>query len=158
MWPHDDYEERLLAQKEKVDMSKNTNTLFERALRAKTRFPSPRGSLTLEQLWDVPLRSARDDFNLNTIAQAVDADLQKSTKKDFVDGGANPEATNVKLAFEIVEHVIETKKDEEAAAKTRADNKQEREKLLKILAEKQEGKLSDLSEKELQRRIAALSE
>jgi len=41
-------------------------------------------------------------------------------------------------------------------AKRRAEAKKEKEKLLEILAEKQEGKLSALSEKELQRRIAAL--
>jgi hypothetical protein len=43
-------------------------------------------------------------------------------------------------------------------AKRRAENKQEKEKLLAILAEKQDGKLSELSEKELRRRIAALEE
>lgn len=44
------------------------------------------------------------------------------------------------------------------AAKMRAARKQEKEKLLEILAEKQAGKLSELSEKELQKRIAALDE
>mgnify|MGYP003409733458 CR=1 FL=1 len=42
------------------------------------------------------------------------------------------------------------------AAAKRAENKVEREKLLAILAEKQAGKLSELSEKEIQRRINAL--
>ncbi len=42
------------------------------------------------------------------------------------------------------------------AAKRKAANKEEREKLLAILAKKQEGKLDELSEKELQRRINAL--
>lgn len=59
--------------------------------------------------------------------------------------------------LELVKLVIATKLDEEAAAKTRAVNKTEREKLLKILAEKQEGKLSSLSEAELRRRIEALA-
>ncbi len=45
---------------------------------------------------------------------------------------------------------------DEATAKLRAENKKERERLLEILAEKQAGKLSELSEKELQKRIAAL--
>ena len=42
--------------------------------------------------------------------------------------------------------------------KKRTANKIEREKLLSILAEKQEGKLSALSEKELQKRINELGE
>lgn len=48
------------------------------------------------------------------------------------------------------------KLNEEAAAKKRADNRVEKEKLLQILAEKQAGQLSALSEKEIQKRIAAL--
>ena len=44
------------------------------------------------------------------------------------------------------------------AASARAAKKQEKEKLLGILAEKQAGKLSELSEKELQKRIAALED
>jgi len=61
----------------------------------------------------------------------------------------------VKLA--IVKFVIASKLDDEAAAKQRAANKTEREKLLKILAEKQDGKLSELSEAQLRRRIEALT-
>lgn len=56
----------------------------------------------------------------------------------------------------LVKHVIGVKLAEEETAKKRADNKVEREKLLKILAEKQEGKLSELTERELQKRINAL--
>ncbi|OPZ35841.1 MAG: hypothetical protein BWY99_02144 [Synergistetes bacterium ADurb.BinA166] len=52
--------------------------------------------------------------------------------------------------------MIETKLGDEATAKKRADNKIEKEKLLTILAEKQDGKLSALSESELRKRIAAL--
>jgi hypothetical protein len=58
----------------------------------------------------------------------------------------------------LVKSVIDTKLSEEEADKKRATNKIEREKLLEILAEKQAGKLSYLSEKELQRRIAAVGE
>lgn len=54
--------------------------------------------------------------------------------------------------------MIETKIAEEAAAEQRKQNKAEKEKLLQILAEKQDGKLSALSESELKRRIAALGD
>lgn len=55
-----------------------------------------------------------------------------------------------------MKYIIEAKLAAEAAAKKRADNKAEREELLKILAEKQANKLSALSEKQLKDRIAAL--
>ena len=135
----------------------NIGNIYEYALRNKIRFQSTKGGLTLEQLWDVPLRST-DDFNLNSIAKAASS-AAKNTAEDFVNTTkTTPEHARNATAFEIVKYVIDTKLAEEAAATKRADNKIEKEKLLAILAEKQDGKLSELSEKELQRRIAALGE
>ena len=131
--------------------------LFEYATRNKLRFASVRGELTVEQLWDVPLRS-RDDFNLDAVAKVANRAWKALTEESFVETEKTPEHTRREVALKVVKYVIDTKLTEEADAKRRADNKVEKEKLLKILAEKQEGKLSDLSEKELQRRIAALSE
>ena len=132
-----------------------TSNWFEYATRNKIRFPSVKGELTVEQLWDVPLRS-RDDFNLNAVAKAASKALKDIAEESFVETAKTPEHDRRETALEVVKHVIDTKLDEELAAKKRADNKIEKEKLLGILAEKQAGKLSELSEKELQRRIAAL--
>ena len=131
--------------------------LFQYATRNKLRFQSTRGELTAEQLWDVPLRS-RDDFNLNGVAQAASKAWKAISEESFVETAKTVAHTRLEMALEVVKYVIETKLAEEAVTKKRADNKIEREKLLEILAEKQDGKLSELSEKELQKRIAALSE
>ena len=132
-----------------------TTNLFEYAARAKLRFSSTRGDLTAEQLWDVPLRS-RDGFDLNAVAKTANAAWKAISEENFVETTKTPQHTRLEMAFETVKYVIETKLAEDAAAQTRADNKIKKDKLLKILAEKQEGKLSELSEKELQRQIAAL--
>jgi len=137
--------------------TKMVTNLFEYATRNKLRFASVRGELTVEQLWDVPLRS-RDDFNLDAVAKVANRAWKALTEESFVETEKTPEHTRREVALKVVKYVIDTKLTEEADAKRRAENKVEKEKLLKILAEKQEGKLSDLSEKELQRRIAALSE
>ena len=131
--------------------------IFEYATRNGLRFQSARGALSTEQLWDVPLRS-RDDFNLNTVAKAANKALKDISEESFVETKKTPEHGRCEIALEIVKHVIDTKLAEEEAAKTRADNKLKKEKLLAILAEKQDGKLSDLSEKELKRQIAALDD
>jgi len=131
--------------------------IFEFATKNKLRFASSRGLLTVEQLWDVPLRSG-DDFNLNAVAKVASKAWKDLTEESFVETVKTPEHTRREAALELVKYVIEAKLGEETAAKKRADNKVEREKLLQILAEKQEGKLSALSEKELQRRITALEE
>lgn len=134
-----------------------TNNIFEYATRARLRFASDKGELTTEQLWDVPLRS-RDNFNLNVIAKLASRALKEISEESFVETTRTPEHTRREVVLEVVRHVIDTKLAEEERAKKRAENKQEREKLLQILAEKQAGKLSELSEKELQKRIAALDE
>jgi len=133
-----------------------TTNIFEYATRSKFRFQSVKGELTIEQLWDVPLRS-RDDFNLDVVAKAASKAVQEKGES-FVETTKTPEHLRRETALEIVKHVINKKLAEEQFAKKLADNRIEKERLLAILAEKQAGKLSELSEKELQRRIAALDD
>jgi len=136
-----------------------TQNIFEYATRNKLRFASPRGEMTLEQLWDIPLRGAAgDQFNLNTIAKTISKALKDVSEENFVETTKTVRHTKLEIALELVKHVIDTKLGEEKAAETRAANKQKKEKLLAILAEKQDGKLSALSEKELQKQIAALED
>ena len=135
----------------------NIQKLFEYATRNKLRFASVRGELTVEQLWEVPLRS-RDDFNLNAVAKAANKALGDAAEENFVEIPKTTEHTRHEVALEVVKHVISTKIAEEEAAKTRAANKQEKEKLLRILSEKQDDELSGLPKKELQRRIEALGD
>lgn len=133
------------------------NNIFEYAVRNKLRFASARGDLSVEQLWDVPLRS-RDNFNLDSVAKIANGALKEVSEESFVETTKTPAHTRLEIALEVVKCVIETKLAEEEAARTRAAKKQEKEKLLTILAEKQDGKLSALTEKELQKRIAALED
>ena len=129
--------------------------LFEYASRNKLRFASVKGEITTEQLWDVPLRS-RDDFNLDAVAKNANKVFKVATEESFVNMEPKPEHVRLEVALEVVKYVIAVKIAEEAAATKRAENKAEKEVLLKILAEKQEGKLSNLTEAELRKRIKAL--
>jgi hypothetical protein len=129
--------------------------IFEYAARKKLRFESTRGILTAEQLWDVPLRSS-DGFNLDAIAKVINRSLKITTEESFVSEAKSPAQTQFERMLELVKRVISVKLEEELEAKKRVEKKAEKEKLLQILAEKQAGKLSELSEKELQKRIAAL--
>ena len=130
--------------------------LFEYATRNKLRFDSTKGPLNVEMLWDVPLRS-RDGFDLDTIAKTANKTLKACSEESFVNlTERTPARERAEVTLEIVKHVIGVKLTEEETAKRRAENRVEKEKLLRILAEKQEGKLSELTEKELQKRIKAL--
>ena len=90
------------------------------------------------------------------IAKNVNRDLKAMTEESFVRTERTPAVEKAETALAVVKHIIGVKLAEEDAAKKRAANKVEREKLLAILAEKQAGKLSALSEKELQKRINEL--
>jgi hypothetical protein len=131
--------------------------IFEYATRNKLRFTSVRGVMSVEQLWDIPLRS-RDGFDLNAVAKAANKALGDASEENFVETTKSAAHAYCEAVLEIVKYVINVKVAEEEAAKTRAAKKQEKEKLLAILAEKQDGKLSELSERELQKRIAALDD
>lgn len=127
--------------------------MFEIATRHKLRLQSVRGALSVEMLWDVPLRSA-DGFNLDAVAQAANAALEQSARKSFVNDSVADAMASVPL--DIIKHVIKVKLAEEATLKNAAANRLERQKLLRILAEKQDGELTELSVAELQERIQAL--
>ncbi len=131
--------------------------IFEFATRNKLRFASSRGLLTVEQLWDVPLRSS-DDFNLNAVARLASKACKDVAEDNFVETAKTPEHARLEATLEVVKYVIESKLGEETAAKKRAENKLQKDKLVQILAEKQDGKLAALPEKELLRRINALDE
>jgi hypothetical protein len=131
------------------------NNMFEYATRNKLRFASPRGELSVEQLWDMPLRS-KDDFNLDGVARSANRALKAAVEESFVETQKTAAQARLENTLEVVKYIIGVKLAEEAEAKKAADNRTEKEKLLKILAEKQDGKLSELSEKEIQKRIAAL--
>jgi hypothetical protein len=133
-----------------------TNNMFELATRNKLRFSSARGELSTEQLWDVPLRS-KDGFDLDYVAKNANKVLKSITEESFVSTDRTPAHAKAETILEIVKYVIQVKLAEEETARKRADNKVERERLLAILAEKQAGKLSELSERELQKRIEALA-
>src|ERR1700687_3194771 len=99
-----------------------TTSIFEYASRNKLRFASARGELTLEQLWDVPLRS-REGFDLNAVAKAASMAWKDISEESFVETAKTPEHTRRETALEVVKYVIETKLFEEELAKKRADNR-----------------------------------
>ena len=133
----------------------NNDSMFEYATRNKIRFASTRGDLSAETLWEVPLRS-RDGFDLDAIAKGANKALKALTEESFVSTERTAAHEKAETTLELVKYIIGVKLAEEEAAKKRADNRVEKEKLLRILAEKQDGKLSELSVSAIQKRINAL--
>ena len=132
--------------------------LFEYATRTNLRYPSTRGGLTTEMLWEVPLhaKDEKEDFSLGAIAEACNDALTRATKESFVATERTDEQTRLEARLNVVKRVIEVKVAEQKLAATRLENKAKKAQLLAILAEKQASKLSQLSEKALKEQILAL--
>lgn len=129
--------------------------MFEKATRLKLRFDSPRGDLTTEQLWDLPLQS-KSGFDLDTVAKAVNSELKSISEESFVETKTNPRKGELELKLEIVKHIIKVKQDENLAAVSAATKREERKRLESILATKQASALEQLSVEEIQKRLDEL--
>ncbi|MTK03399.1 hypothetical protein [Micromonospora sp. CP22] len=127
-------------------------TIFEKATREKFRYPSTKGLLTTEQLWELPL-TAKSGFSLDDVAKAVNAELKAIDTESFVATETNPAKATLETKLEVVKHVIAIRIAEDQAAKAAAAKKLEKEKLLAVLSRKQDAALENLTEAELLARI-----
>ena len=103
--------------------------IFEQATRAKIRFSTPVGMLSVEDLWDLPLTSTRARANLDDVARLLDAELKSTSSVSFVNDVSEVNA-KTKLMFDVVIHVINTKVAEAKAAKSAADVREKKQKIM----------------------------
>lgn len=135
----------------------NVAALFVQASRLKLRFDNPNGGqLAVEDLWDLPLTSA-NKASLDKIAVDLFRKLRESEEMSFViEPTGSKDYSVTQLKFDIVRHVIETRKTENAV-KLEAAAKADRKKLLlDALAAAEKGDLASKSPEELRAMIAAL--
>ena len=130
--------------------------IFEQATRRAIRFESAKGDLSVEQLWDLPLQS-RNQFDLDTVAKTVNRQLNAVTEESFVSVRENPAKETLSLKMELVKHIISVKLQEAEEARNRANKASEKEKLLRLLDEKQNEALRALTPEEIQERLKALA-
>ena len=130
--------------------------MFERASRLKLRFNTPKGELTVEDLWDLPLTSHTGKANLDSIALELNAAVNPGVPASFVDTASSTVSEETKLAFELVKHIITVRLDERkvaAEAKERADKKQ---RLLGLIARKEDEELANAPLDDLKKMVEAL--
>lgn len=124
------------------------NEVFEIATREKYRFPF-RGSISTEDLWD--LNATQLDIVYKNLMAERRADQSDDSllaeKKD------NPELRN-KIA--IVKYIFDVKQKEVQNAKNEAERKAKKDKLLTVLAQKQDENLHNMSEEDLRKMVEEL--
>ncbi len=128
--------------------------MFEQAVRLKLRFATPQGLLTMEDLWDLPLTSARG-ANLNDIAKTLNRQLKAAADEDFVNPTAKPNDA-LKLSFDVVKHVIDVRLAENDAIRTAAERRDKKDRLLELIARKQDESLAAKSIEELTAMVESL--
>ena len=130
--------------------------MFEKASRMKVRFVTSKGNLTVEDLWDLPLTSPKGP-SLDELAIALNRKIKETSEESFVVKKTTAN-TRLNLMFDIVKHVIETKMEEAEAAQKRAIKKQQKEKLMGILEEKEDAALRSKDPAELRKMLDELAE
>ncbi|URC22609.1 hypothetical protein KASHIRA_00150 [Serratia phage vB_SmaM-Kashira] len=119
--------------------------LFELAARRKFRFESPRGLLTVEDLFELPLTGK---LSLNTVAQLVNRDVKALTEESFVDT-PTIQASLATDKLELVKRVIAIRK-EEGEQQDRARNAAaQKQILLAALERKDQQDINELTREEL---------
>lgn len=128
--------------------------IFAHAVRRKVRFDTPRGCLSAEDVWDLPLTSPRG-VSLDSLARTLYRELQETKEASFVDDPP-PANTLAQLRFDLVKYVIDVKKAERQTALAEAEKAERKARLLEVLARKQDAVLEGHSIEELETMIASL--
>ena len=118
---------------------------FERASRLKLRF-NFKGICTVEDLWDMKLE------DLDSLYRSLNGVL-KGQKEDSLLEKKSPSDTKLTLQIDIIKHIVATKVQELETRKQRKETSERKEKILSIIAEKQDKELYELPVDELKKLI-----
>ena len=129
--------------------------MFEKASRLKVRFNSTRGIISPEDLWD--LKDAKGLAELNRMYIDLNKGLKESSEEGLLKTRATKADKELELKIAILKRVVEVLLSEKEDAVNKADNKAERDRLLAIKAQRAENAELELSDEELEKKIAAVS-
>lgn len=131
--------------------------IFEQAARLAIRFDTPKGQVTAEDLFNLPLTSLSGRANLDDLAKDLHREIRSSAEEtSFVHPASTGVDVETQLKFDIVKHVIGVRVAERDAAATEQKRKEEKQKILALIADKQDEALRGKSLEELQAMVQAL--
>lgn len=127
--------------------------IYKKASKKKLRFSTNRGSLSVEQLWDLPKEEIRQLVIKAREAAKKSSGEVNDTELSFLDAPVKTKATDDELRFEILKDIYLTKKSAEEKAQKRAEAKENNKKILDLIARKQDEALEKKSIKELEKML-----
>ena len=128
-------------------------SLFEKASRLKIRFDTAQGTLSTDDLWDLPLTSERK-VSLDYIAKGLYRKIKESEVESFVVTETKINES-LQVAFDIVKHVISVRMAEAKTIETAKEKKERKQKILALIEQKQDAELSAKSLEELREMVNA---
>ena len=122
--------------------------MFEVATREKMRFPF-KGMISVEDLWDLSVQNLDKVFKtLNSQRKEVQEESLLNTKSS--------EDERLETQIEIVKHIVSVKLEEQAARVKEAENKEKKQKIMALMAKKDDEEMENMSKEELQKLLDEL--
>ncbi len=117
------------------------NKMFEIAVRNKFRFPF-KGVIATEDLWDLSVQQ------LDGIFKTLKSQEKKAQEESLLDT-RTPEDEALATKIEIIKYIVNTKLEEAKQAERAKEMRDQKQKILNILADKQDEDLRSKSPEEL---------
>lgn len=126
------------------------NELFINATRNNYQFPF-RGMINVIDLWDLSLT------NLDLVFKTLNAEAKKSEEESLLNTKSK-EDEEISNKIEIVKYIVSVKLDEKKKREDAKKNAEMRQRLLEIKAKRQDAALENMSDEDLDKALAELSE
>ena len=119
--------------------------LFEGAVRAKYRFPF-KGQITAEDLWDLSLQ------DLDRVFKALNTEAKLSQEESLLNT-PDKKTETLQRKIEIVKHIVAVRQAETQAVKDAADRKAQKQRIMEIIARKEDEALQSMTKEELMKML-----
>lgn len=126
-------------------MNKN---MFEVATRTKMRFPF-KGMISVEDLWDLSVQ------NLDKVFKTLNSQRKEVQEESLLDT-KSLEDERLETQIEIVKYIVNVKLEEQVARAKAAENREKKQKIMALMAKKDDEAMENMSREELQKLLDEL--
>ena len=124
--------------------------MFEYAVRNKVRFPF-KGLISVEELWDLTLT------NLDSIYKTLNKQVKQSEEESLLNTKTTVDK-ELDVQIAIVKHIVAVKLAEQEAREKASAKKTQKQKIMAIIASKQDEALQNSSVEDLQKMLDELGD
>ena len=125
-----------------------TTNIFEYAVRNKVRFPF-KGMISVEDLWDLSLT------NLDSIYKILNKQVKQSEEESLLATKTNVD-TELEVQIAIIKYIVTVKLAEQEAREKAAAKKAQKQKIMSIIATKEDEALQNTSVEDLKKMLEEL--